>query len=112
MLANLPRSKMSYELESSVASRRYQSIYDGRVKVESSLINWEGTYNHIHSPGRRYVTEVNVGDRRKLKLNSEILVNQPGVKATIAIGHPSYSNVSLSFNLLSRVRVTAKCILT
>ena len=112
MLANLPRSKMSYELESSVASRRYQSIYDGRVKVESSLINWEGTYNHIHSPGRRYVTEVNVGDRRKLKLNSEILVNQPGVKTTIAIGHPSYSNVSLSFNLLSRVGVTAKCILT
>ena len=85
---------MSYELESSANSRRYQSIYDGRVKVESSLVNWEGTYNHIHSPGRRYVTEVKVGDRRKLKLKSEVLVNQPGVKATITVGHPSYSNVS------------------
>ena len=96
MLANMPRSRMSYELESSGNSRRYQSIYDGRVKVESSLVNWEGTYNHIHSAGRRYVTEVKVGDRRKLKLKSEVLVNQPGVKATITVGHPSYSNVSIN----------------
>ena len=93
LLANVPSSKMMFEVESSVSSRRSQDIYDGRVKVDSALAEFEGTFNHVHSPGRRYVTEVRLGQRQPIRIQSEVLLNN-GVKATLTLGHPSYSNVS------------------
>ncbi len=94
LLANIPSSRMAYEIESTFSSRRNQKIYDGRVKVTSALANWEGTFNHVCAPGSRYMTEIRVGDAQKVMVRSEVLVNRPGVKTILTVGHPSFSNVS------------------
>ncbi len=74
-----------YDIESTVNSRRYQSIYDGKLKLQSNLANFEGNFNHVYAPGRRYMTEVNMKTPVRKTLKSEILLNQPGVKATINV---------------------------
>ena len=88
-----PNDKFSYDIELSRGTRGQQNFYDGRLTLGAKQYTFTTTFSHRLTPGRQYVTEVNI---QGLVFRTDVQLRQPNLReftTTITVQHASFTRV-------------------